>query len=66
MKSSCLNCKFHFITYDSNRPWGCRKFGFKSNISPKFEVKKETGMECAYFTVREKINKTQREIQKNG
>ena len=66
MKSSCFNCKFHFITYDLNRPWGCRKFGFKSNISPKVEVKKETGMECAYFTIREKFNKTQREIQKNG
>ena len=63
---TCNQCINLFITHDPKRRWGCRKFGFKSNISPKFEVKKETGMECAYFTVREKINKTQREIQKNG
>ncbi len=66
MKPSCFTCTFHFITYDPKRPWGCRKFGFKSKISPKIEVKKETGMECAYFITRIKTNKLQREIQKNG
>ena len=42
-------CIFLFITHDPNRRWGCNFFGFKSTFLPSGEVRKITGMECAYF-----------------
>ena len=65
-KNNCITCQHHFITYDSDKPWGCRRFGFKSKISPKFEVKKETGMDCAYYILKKKINIIQQENYKDG
>ena len=32
-KNNCITCQHHFITYDPDKPWGCRRFGFKSNVS---------------------------------
>ena len=52
MKIRCSTCKYYYITHDYKRPWGCKKFGFKSNILPNYEVKNTTGMECAYFVLK--------------
>ena len=49
VKKNCNKCKFLFITHDPRRRWGCKYFGFKSNFFPSGEVKRITGMECAYF-----------------
>ena len=51
---NCNNCLRLFITHDPKRRWGCNFFGFKSNFIPSIEVKKITGMECAYFTSKER------------
>tara|TARA_B100000029_G_C16892806_1_gene711024 strand:- start:205 stop:405 length:201 start_codon:yes stop_codon:yes gene_type:complete len=47
-KIVCHGCKYFFITYRPERPWGCRKFGFISKMMPYSEVFLTTGMECAY------------------
>jgi len=52
MTIRCANCKFYFVTHDPKKPWGCRKFNFKSSILPNYEVKSATGMECAYHTLK--------------
>ena len=51
---NCNDCIGLFITHDPKRRWGCNYFGFKSNIIPSIEVKKITGMECAYFKLKER------------
>ena len=51
---NCNDCIGLFITHDPKRRWGCNFFGFKSNFIPSIEVKKITGMECAYFKQKER------------
>ncbi len=51
---NCNDCLGLFITHDPKRRWGCNFFGFKSNFIPSIEVKKITGMECAYFKPKER------------
>jgi len=50
MRIACGKCKYYFTTHDVARPWGCQKFGFKSKNLPNQEVKRTTGMDCAYFS----------------
>jgi hypothetical protein len=45
----CSKCVNFFVTHDKNRPWGCRKFNFKSKALPNQTVSMTTGTECAYF-----------------
>jgi len=48
-RANCLKCKHYFITWDAQRPRGCRVFGFKSDKLPSQIVEKETGQECNSF-----------------
>jgi len=50
MQIVCGKCEYYYVTHDRSRPWGCRKFGFKSSRLPSQEVRSTTGMNCAYFT----------------
>ena len=52
MQIACGQCKYYFTTHDVARPWGCNKFGFKSKNLPNHEVKRTTGMDCAYFSMK--------------
>ncbi|MDA0909828.1 MAG: hypothetical protein O2938_10030 [Proteobacteria bacterium] len=45
---NCFDCRHHFITHDPNRPYGCRKFGFKGRMLPSRSVIEAAGTECAY------------------
>ena len=29
IQPNCFECKYHFITHQPKRPYGCRRFGFK-------------------------------------
>ncbi|NCV18996.1 MAG: hypothetical protein EBW42_09555 [Rhodobacterales bacterium] len=49
MLPTCGKCSHYFVTHDKARPWGCRKFGFKSHRLPSVEVKNSTGIDCAYY-----------------
>ena len=59
---NCNNCSSLFVTHDPKRRWGCNFFGFKSKFIPTIEVKRITGTECAYYTLKESKNlsKTER------
>tara|TARA_B100000683_G_scaffold214022_1_gene209108 strand:- start:2979 stop:3197 length:219 start_codon:yes stop_codon:yes gene_type:complete len=50
---NCNDCLSLFITHDPKRRWGCNYFGFKSKFIPSLEVKRITGTECAYFSLKE-------------
>ena len=56
-KVFCHGCKYFFITHRIKRPWGCKKFGFKSAKIPYQEVMSTSGMKCAYY-IKRSINKT--------
>ena len=49
IQPNCFECKYHFITHQPKRPYGCRRFGFKGPFLPSRMVFQETGMKCAYF-----------------
>ena len=44
----CHGCAHYFVTYDRNRPFGCKRFGFKTKSLPSQVVIESTGMQCAY------------------
>lgn len=48
----CALCESFFVTHIKSTPWGCRKFGFRSQILPSQLVFSSTGMKCAYFKTR--------------
>ncbi len=48
-KVNCYKCKYFYITWDKNFPYGCKAFGFKSRLIPSIEVKKASGKECLSF-----------------
>ena len=56
VKRNCNDCSNLFITHDPKRRWGCNFFGFKSKFIPTIEVKRITGTECAYYTLKESKN----------
>ena len=44
----CRNCRYYQITWDQDKPYGCQKLGFKTNIHPAdyiFNVSGEIGLE---------------------
>ena len=57
---NCNDCSSLFVTHDPKRRWGCNYFGFKSKFIPSLEVKRITGTECAYFSLKncKKLQKT--------
>ena len=65
MSIHCAQCEYYHVTHDPKRPWGCKRFGFKSHILPNYAVKSATGMECAYYKLK-KVRKSHREKFKNG
>ena len=46
----CRKCKYHQITWDSQNPYGCTKFGFKTTMHPADYILKVSGTECHSFT----------------
>tara|TARA_A100001011_G_scaffold384966_1_gene458289 strand:+ start:826 stop:1062 length:237 start_codon:yes stop_codon:yes gene_type:complete len=45
----CGKCEYFFVTYNKSKPWGCSRFGFKSQALPSQVVFSTTGINCAYF-----------------
>ncbi len=45
----CRKCKYFYITWDRNFPYGCKFFGFKSRNMPSVEVYKASGQKCLKF-----------------
>ncbi len=49
MKPNCMKCKFFYVTWDPNKPKGCKYFGFKSYVMPSSLVFKSSGADCHAF-----------------
>ena len=48
----CHGCTYFFITHQVQRPYGCKKFGFKAQKLPATIVIETTGTQCAYRKAR--------------
>jgi len=55
MKVICRKCEHYFVTWDKDKPHGCRMLGFKSRQAPSMVVRRATpGMQCQYYKPRPK------------
>jgi len=48
-KIICQKCTYYFVTWETNKPHGCKSYGFKSQILPSIAVKNSSGEECKLF-----------------
>ncbi len=59
----CYGCDHYFVTWDAQRPHGCRAMGFKSRLFPATLVRIcSDGMACRLYT--EKIRP--RRVRRTG
>jgi hypothetical protein len=47
---NCRICEYYFVTWEHNRPHGCKAYGFKSPYMPYQVVYRTTGQDCRFFT----------------
>ena len=52
-KVNCRDCRYYYITFDANAPYGCRIYGFKAKITPSLAVYQSSGMHCTLFQPKE-------------
>jgi len=48
----CQKCKHYYVTWEKNKPHGCKAYGFKSRQIPSLVVKQSSGMPCSFFTLK--------------
>jgi hypothetical protein len=49
---NCQRCRYFYVTWDPERPYGCRAMQFKSKVLPAVEVFEADGTMCLSFQVR--------------
>jgi len=54
---NCRDCTHYYITWDKNRPYGCRAMGFKCKKLPCWVVKESSGMACQTFKPKKSAKK---------
>jgi len=45
----CQRCKYYYVTWEKNKPHGCRAYGFKSQNLPSIVVKQSSGSDCNFY-----------------
>ena len=45
----CQRCKYYYVTWEKNKPHGCRAYGFKSQQIPSVVVKQSSGSDCNFY-----------------
>ena len=45
----CQRCTHYYVTWEKNKPHGCRAYGFKSDKTPSIVVKQSSGMDCNFY-----------------
>ena len=59
-KPLCSDCAHFFVTYETNRPWGCRHFGFKAKKIPAQVVWETSGTNCAFKALKKPLRRQKR------
>ncbi|MFT9495697.1 uracil-DNA glycosylase [Anaerosolibacter sp.] len=45
----CASCKFYYVTWDTNFPYGCKLYKIKSKQLPSILVIQSTGKKCDQY-----------------
>jgi len=45
----CQRCKFYYVTWEKNKPHGCKAYGFKSQNLPSIVVRQTSGNICNFY-----------------
>jgi len=45
----CQRCVHYYVTWEKNKPHGCRAYGFKSQIVPSTVVRQSSGAQCNFY-----------------
>ncbi|MEA3513402.1 MAG: uracil-DNA glycosylase [Campylobacterota bacterium] len=48
-KVVCQKCKFYYVTWENNKPHGCKAYGFKSQMIPSIVVLQSSGVSCSFY-----------------
>jgi len=48
----CQRCKFYYVTWEKNKPHGCRAYSFKSQTLPSVIVKQSSGLDCNFYELK--------------
>ncbi len=48
-KIYCQKCKHYFVTWEKQKPHGCKAYGFKSAQIPSAVVKNTSKIDCTFF-----------------
>jgi hypothetical protein len=46
---SCQKCLYYYVTWQANKPHGCKAFGFKSRQIPSMIVYQNSGAPCGLY-----------------
>ena len=49
---NCHRCRHYYVTYDPDKPFGCRAMGFKSRNNPAQVVYATSGIVCQLFVLK--------------
>lgn len=49
---NCRRCKHYFVTWQANKPHGCKAYGFKSENIPSLVVFQSSGIPCSLFEIK--------------
>jgi hypothetical protein len=59
----CLHCEHYFVTWETDRPRGCRAYGFKSSELPSDVVRTTSGEPCQLFRPKRRAGEKTRLIR---
>jgi len=48
----CQKCTFYYVTWEKNKPHGCKAYGFKSQQIPSIVVKQSSGTPCSLYQIK--------------
>jgi len=48
-RPDCLHCVYYFVTWESDKPRGCRAYEFKAAELPSEVVQEASGQPCQLF-----------------
>ena len=53
MRIVCQKCIHYYVTWEANRPHGCKAYGFKSKQIPSTIVLNSSGEKCQQYVMKQ-------------
>jgi len=57
-KIICQKCMYYFVTWQMDKPHGCKSYGFKSKTLPSIVVKSSSREDCKLFVEKKFENRS--------